>query len=918
MYLSREGGYEKMMKQFKNIISFLTIICCLAGSILPVYAAQREPEVATATFINEPKNYPDLYVTKLVDSDTAPAEDVFQLVLTDENDQPIKDQEYRILDGEGREITEYKGRYSNKEELKDWKNEAKITLTTGNYGVFTLRAGQTAWFEGFGVRKYKVKEYTTYLTPVKEGDSLKVDLSHARCDAEGKYLKPLYEYEEVLFTEGGYSYKDPASGSTAVKEVLSGGSSMTFTNHYFSGDGEKAELRVSKSTSFIEDYTAPDSPDFWFSLKIKGVPCVDEAYTIVGANVGENTEGTTDKKGRFSLKGGQTAVFSQIPAYADYEVTEILEDTDPDTDAKGNLVKKEMPDGWWAIGQTSQSGTTGNTTVEARFQNTNVSFGVMKTLNTGEKPDEDFTFRLTDYMGSAMKNKTYLKYLATSPTTGEPVYELSDSEQKDNQTGKICLGGKVIATGSTDDNGIFTLKPGEAAIFIGMELDPQYHVQYQVQELGHTGYSQSQPVDAKADIYGDSEDTQMIHYVNQPINLKGKLTVTKTIRADKENTKTEDKFHFVLYQELKTYGEIKKAFGESNFVSEITAALNGETGKYIAIEEGSSPSGSTDDNAEYIYASDGKNYKIYAAVEKAAYSIPKSVDTGDQGTSQGTPSFFTGPDNKNPALQPGEFILEAEQTAVFKDLPADRRYFVRETWMTSEYTEDQTGYVPIDLGTPSTSSRPAKGQCKLLSADNGASFMFTNQYDPKKVDLQLTKIDDRGEKLAGAEFMLYLGKGEYPVLPEGTTADTFRYVTSDGVNDKDEQGAVINKGTVTISDLKSGIYWLYERRAPSGYCLLKEPIKIEIKRTDTDLIVLINDKTPDQYQGGKSDVVKEVTVTTPDRSEKEQIQLTVQNLYLYELPNSGGIGIYWYTIAGVLLMLAAVLILYRTNRQRRC
>ena len=59
-------------------------------------------------------------------------------------------------------------------------------------------------------------------------------------------------------------------------------------------------------------------------------------------------------------------------------------------------------------------------------------------------------------------------------------------------------------------------------------------------------------------------------------------------------------------------------------------------------------------------------------------------------------------------------------------------------------------------------------------------------------------------------------------------------------------------------------------------------------------------------------------VTSTTEGTNDRLNLTVKNTDLYELPNSGGIGIYWYTIIGTLLMLAAVLILYKNNRQRRC
>ena len=45
----------------------------------------------------------------------------------------------------------------------------------------------------------------------------------------------------------------------------------------------------------------------------------------------------------------------------------------------------------------------------------------------------------------------------------------------------------------------------------------------------------------------------------------------------------------------------------------------------------------------------------------------------------------------------------------------------------------------------------------------------------------------------------------------------------------------------------------------------------------------------------------------------EKNVLTIKNQVVYELPSTGGSGIYRYTIGGALLMMAAALILYRNK-----
>ena len=69
--------------------------------------------------------------------------------------------------------------------------------------------------------------------------------------------------------------------------------------------------------------------------------------------------------------------------------------------------------------------------------------------------------------------------------------------------------------------------------------------------------------------------------------------------------------------------------------------------------------------------------------------------------------------------------------------------------------------------------------------------------------------------------------------------------------------------------------------------------------------------------GGDSRAVSDGMIIGPGMTNTE-VSLSIRNTELYELPNSGGIGIYWYSIGGTMLMLAAALILYISKRQRRC
>lgn len=894
-----EASDKNMMKQLKKLLSFLTMICCLAGSVAPVYATEQNSAVPRAVFTNEPKESPDLYVTKevqnAVDGYSASEYDRFQFVLK-LNGVIAKNVEYHVIDPVYGEI--FKG---------NWMGTT-IPFQTDNSGVFTLKAGQTAWFEyiGTGVR-YEVHELDTYLSAVTneygqiewEGDAAYFYKEEWDDEYYMQWMEDAPVYETKSFTEGGYQCQTPASGSTGEHGMLSTGRSEKFVNRYTpKTDSATTTLEVTKDTAFPTDYHAPETPDFTFLLEVDGKPYANEIFTITGedreaidpadqANKAdaEVSVHQTDANGRFTLKGGQTASFAEVPTDVDYRVSELIEGKDG------------LPEGWWAIGDTAKEGATQSPLTSVTFRNANTSFAVTKTMTDNDKPDVDFTFRLTDEKNNAMTGKRYLLYY----TTGQPVYQTND-----DGTSKIDANGKkIIAEGYTalDTDGTlaageFTLKPGQTAVFTGIRPGTAYRVR----ETAHPGYTQTLPLPTENDLYEVSTEGEVAvwDFVNQKTDLKGSLSVTKQVQTTNEGSLTKDTFHFILYQRLKTQEEVKETIqAQKGLLTQIADALTGSDDLNTQIEEALKAGWlaaveaetSTSSEEEFYYQKGDKSYELYRPARREIYRVPEGLSN---------PSYFTGPDEAK-GLEAGEFTLTAEQTAHFEDLSADREYLVRETGLTEEYTEiigSDSNYIDLLLGT--SEETPVKAQKATLTSD-GLAFTFQNQYTPKKLDLKIIKTDDRGEYLAGAEFMLYLDRGEHPILPDGETDENFRYITAG------------SEGSFTIRDLKAGTYWLYERKAPSDYCLLKEPIKIEIIRTKEGLSVLIDGKTQAQIVGGSSNVVTNMTMTPSTEGQNDQIALTVQNLYLYELPNSGGAGIYWYTISGILLMLAAVWILYKNK-----
>lgn len=177
-----------------------------------------------------------------------------------------------------------------------------------------------------------------------------------------------------------------------------------------------------------------------------------------------------------------------------------------------------------------------------------------------------------------------------------------------------------------------------------------------------------------------------------------------------------------------------------------------------------------------------------------------------------------------------------------------------------------------------------------------AEIQITNTYLEQTADLDLIKTSVSGTKFDGAEFKLYKknDKGEYEL-------QKFAYTDESGKDQTRETIQVINtdRSEAELKNLQSGQYYLEEVKAPEACMLLADKIyfkqeKGKITLTDKSGKVLADSPTMWTLSGTDG-----------------KYTLTVQNEILYSLPSAGGTGIYLYMIGGILLMFAAVWILYK-------
>ena len=161
---------------------------------------------------------------------------------------------------------------------------------------------------------------------------------------------------------------------------------------------------------------------------------------------------------------------------------------------------------------------------------------------------------------------------------------------------------------------------------------------------------------------------------------------------------------------------------------------------------------------------------------------------------------------------------------------------------------------------------------------SGNRYTITNTKSAQKIKILKTRHAEGTPDiyLEGAEFTLVDSNGK--VVKIGTNTN--------GTYISDANGLVLE------GDIAYGTYTLTEVKAPSGYTKLANPITVTVN----DEGITVSENT-------------NVKVKTTNNT----YVITVANDLLYELPHTGGTGIYLYMIGGMLLMFAAVWILYKNK-----
>lgn len=159
-------------------------------------------------------------------------------------------------------------------------------------------------------------------------------------------------------------------------------------------------------------------------------------------------------------------------------------------------------------------------------------------------------------------------------------------------------------------------------------------------------------------------------------------------------------------------------------------------------------------------------------------------------------------------------------------------------------------------------------------------FTITNTLNWHIIKTSESLAGEPTVNLAGAEFEL---KKDENVIATGTS---------------DSKGVVQWKGNSDLTSL-DGEYQLIEAKAPNGYVVHEQGWTLTF---EDGLLKSVKDNKDNAVTNASYDAVKGACVT-------------VTNTKLYELPETGGSGIFVYTIGGTLLLMAAALLIYKMKRE---
>lgn len=275
---------------------------------------------------------------------------------------------------------------------------------------------------------------------------------------------------------------------------------------------------------------------------------------------------------------------------------------------------------------------------------------------------------------------------------------------------------------------------------------------------------------------------------------------------------------------------------------------------------------------------------LYAVWEPKVYTITITKKVIGNQSDKNRTFTFTPSDN----LQDENFTLKDGENKTFINIPYG-----------TEITIDEQEYRDFTRKETVTHRNLASGESErtyeanglaALTVDGDIDIVFTNTRSQQRLAIQKVSVENINQPLQGAKFNIYReasdGNMEESPLYTGLISDGNGNLRLDNAN-------------YIVAPL--GNYYIVETKAPDGYNLEKEAMRVSVM---SDSVTLI--------QNGNSAPSSSSFLENGEKL----FTMKVTNSRGVELPNTGGIGRHIFLVSGLILILPAILILKKRKITR--
>lgn len=313
-------------------------------------------------------------------------------------------------------------------------------------------------------------------------------------------------------------------------------------------------------------------------------------------------------------------------------------------------------------------------------------------------------------------------------------------------------------------------------------------------------------------------------------------------------------------------------------------AIYAENANSLVITKEMAPGHSSDDEFTVAIKIGGEPYAnsiYYGQTEGGGIDIENPKKTDDQGRVQ----------------------MKAGEAISIMPLPWGTTFEVEEVNLNStKYADAEYAIEGAENDSVSTDDGKAVGKIPLtVTANKQTTVTITNSL--KSADFTFTKVDaDSNEPLTGARFELWPAtvtiEGENAVWEKTEGAKPFSPAYQDNGN------LTGPDGNATFTDIPFGNYLFYEVKAPAGYKLPTDPVRVTVK---AGMVTFYN------VEGEKIDEIQLPSGGEGEDSTGEAA--TIPNKEQEKLPVAGGMGAIWFSAGGLALASAAALLYFKQRKK---